>query len=220
MSNAKRPLSQRLFDDNNAFFRIMGVAGDLILLNILGVLACIPVITAGAGFAAMNRVLVNMLEDKPVRIVRDFWQAFKHNFKPATALWLICLMVIIIARVDMWALASAQFTSLDTAIRVIALAALFAIGLIVGAIAYYGFMHIALFDRTFGTQLRYAAWSAFALLPRTIVVLIILVVCGLLVGQFFVYAVPVLLLFGLSVPLGACAWITHSAIARIVYPHE
>lgn len=215
MSNKKRPLSQRLFDDNNAFFRIMGVAGDLILLNLLTVVSFIPVITGGAGIAAMNHVLICMLDDKPVRIVRDYWQAFKQYFKPATALWLLCIAVAIVARVDMWALSSEQFAALNPSIRVIALAALFAIGLVAGAIAYYGFMHIALFDKSFGTQLRNAAWSAFALLPRTIAVLAILIIFMLLYRQFFVYVIPVILLFGLSVPFGACAWLTHSAITRI-----
>ena len=42
----------KLFDQDNMFFAIMGVLFDLIILNVLTLLCCLPVVTAGASFAA------------------------------------------------------------------------------------------------------------------------------------------------------------------------
>ena len=47
----------KLFDQDNMFFAIMGVLFDLIILNVLTLLCCLPVVTAGASFTAMNSVL-------------------------------------------------------------------------------------------------------------------------------------------------------------------
>lgn len=43
-----------LFDQDNMFFTIMGVLFDLIILNVLTLLCCIPIVTAGASFTAMH----------------------------------------------------------------------------------------------------------------------------------------------------------------------
>ena len=70
-SDKKRPSKlYRLFDSENGFFRIMAVVFDLIELNVLTLLCCVPVVTAGA--------------------------SFKENFKQATVVWLVCLAIIIV----------------------------------------------------------------------------------------------------------------------------
>ena len=46
------PKMSKLFDQNNMFFAIMGVLFDLIILNVLTLLCCIPIVTAGAAFTA------------------------------------------------------------------------------------------------------------------------------------------------------------------------
>ena len=47
----------KLFDQDNMFFAIMGVLFDLIILNVLTLLCCLPIVTAGASFTAMHSVL-------------------------------------------------------------------------------------------------------------------------------------------------------------------
>lgn len=61
---------------------------ELMKLNLLFVLACLPVVTIPAAFAAMLRVTLTMAEDRNVYLVEDFVQAFRRRFVRATLLGL------------------------------------------------------------------------------------------------------------------------------------
>ena len=67
---------------------------DLIALNLLMLIFCIPVFTIGVSITAMHYVLLKILRDElSGGVTRTFLSAFKNNFKQATLLWLIYLPV-------------------------------------------------------------------------------------------------------------------------------
>ena len=74
---------------NNPFFRFMGKLGDLILLNLVWLLCCIPVVTVGASNTALFYVARKLAAGEEYRIFHDFFQALRQNWKQATATWLI-----------------------------------------------------------------------------------------------------------------------------------
>ena len=95
--NKKRPSKlYRLFDSENGFFRIMAVVFDLIELNVLTLLCCVPIVTAGASFTAMHNTLWHMVRHEEGYVHTHFFRAFKENFKQATVVWLVCLAIIIV----------------------------------------------------------------------------------------------------------------------------
>ena len=51
---------KKIFDMDNPLMQALSVAADLIALNILALLCCLPVITAGAGLTAMNDLTIHM----------------------------------------------------------------------------------------------------------------------------------------------------------------
>ena len=67
--------------------------GDLILLNVLFLICCIPVITAGASIAALHKMTQEIVFETYSSTVKGFFRAFGANFKQATILWLIVLLV-------------------------------------------------------------------------------------------------------------------------------
>lgn len=73
--------------------RILTRIFDLILLNILWLLTSIPVVTLGAATAALYSVLLSAAEKKEGYIVRDYWKAFRRNFKQSTIVWLFLLFL-------------------------------------------------------------------------------------------------------------------------------
>ena len=83
----------RIFDMNNTFFRFMSKVADLCILNIICVICCIPVITAGASITAMYYVTLKMVRNEDAYIVRGFFKSFKQNFKQATIINLIMLLI-------------------------------------------------------------------------------------------------------------------------------
>lgn len=77
------------FSNDSLFGRIMTRLGILIAANILFVVSTIPVITAGAGFAALHYTLLKTLRgDGDLNPFRTFWEGMKMNFKQATISWL------------------------------------------------------------------------------------------------------------------------------------
>lgn len=73
---------------DNSFFRLMGRVGDVVLLNLLWALCCVPVVTAGASAAALLSVARRMAAGEPYRVWGDFFRAFRQNWRQATLLWL------------------------------------------------------------------------------------------------------------------------------------
>ena len=74
----------RFFNMDNKFFVFMGRVADLLLLNFLCILCCIPVVTAGASITALYYVTLKMARDEESYIARSFFRSFKQNFKQAT----------------------------------------------------------------------------------------------------------------------------------------
>lgn len=74
---------------DNPVFRAMGWLGDMVLLNLLWVLCSLPLVTAGASTAALLTVARKLAGNEACRIGRDFFQAFRLNWKQVTKTWLI-----------------------------------------------------------------------------------------------------------------------------------
>jgi uncharacterized membrane protein YesL len=66
---------------------------DIVVLNILFVICCIPVFTAGAAWTAMYYACVKAVRMDCGKIITDFFHSFRMNFKTATAVWLLYLVL-------------------------------------------------------------------------------------------------------------------------------
>ena len=78
------------------FFRLLDKFGDLFFLNMYFTLTCIPIITIGAAFTALYTVTNKMVKDEEGPVRQEYFKAFKANFKPATIVWMIDLVYIIL----------------------------------------------------------------------------------------------------------------------------
>lgn len=91
----------RFFSMDNKFFSFMGKVADLCILNIICLICCIPIVTAGASITAMYYVTLKMVRNEEAYIVRSFFKSFKENFKQATVINLIMIAVGVILYLDM-----------------------------------------------------------------------------------------------------------------------
>ena len=83
----------KFFDMDSPVMRVLNRVGDLMIMNFLMILCCIPVITAGAAFTAMHYVLLKIVRGEEGYLIKGFFKSFKENFKQATILWLLMLLV-------------------------------------------------------------------------------------------------------------------------------
>lgn len=90
----------KILDIESPFMRVLNKLADLIYLNILTVICCIPIITVGPSMTALHYVLLKIVKNEEGYITRSFFKSFKQNFKEATLIWLILLLAICILTGD------------------------------------------------------------------------------------------------------------------------
>lgn len=82
-----------MFSLDSPIMKLLGLVSDLFLLNLLWLLCCLPVVTAGASTVALYFSCIRLQKDSG-SVLKDFWQSFKSNFRQATVLWLLILLVL------------------------------------------------------------------------------------------------------------------------------
>ncbi len=74
---------------------------DLILLNLLWIICCLPIITIGAATTALYYVSIISIRQGDGYVIRRFFTSFVQNFKQATLLWLGILTFGIVLILDL-----------------------------------------------------------------------------------------------------------------------
>ena len=83
-----------LFDMNGQLMNALRKLSGIFLCNVMFCLLSLPLFTIGASLAALYTCMQAVIhDDEEDVIIRQFWSAFRSNFKQATALWLICAAV-------------------------------------------------------------------------------------------------------------------------------
>lgn len=81
------------FNMDNKFFVFMGRVADLMILNILCIICCLPIVTAGASITAMYYVTLKMARNEESYIVKGFFHSFRDNLKQATIIHVIMVVL-------------------------------------------------------------------------------------------------------------------------------
>lgn len=82
-----------MFREDGLFSRVFGFLGQLIALNLLWIVFTIPVLTAGASTTALFYCTLKIHKDGECRPIHDFWKSFKQNFRQATIIWLLLVVI-------------------------------------------------------------------------------------------------------------------------------
>ena len=77
---------------DSPFYHTMGKIGDLLFANLLWLVCCLPIVTAGASTLGLFTVVNKMAAKEDYTVHTDFFKAFKRDFKQSTALWLVLLL--------------------------------------------------------------------------------------------------------------------------------
>lgn len=203
----------KLFDMDSPVMRFLNRMADMIILNILMILCCIPIITAGAAFTAMHYVLLKIVRDEEGYLVRGFFKSFAQNFRQATLIWLLMLLIIAVYVGDwfIFVYSGAVFP------RVLVIGVM-AIGIVILMVSMYVFPLLARFDNTIRKTINNAMLLAFANLPKT-VLMAVFYALPFIIGYFSAYSFIFIILFGFSVPAYVAAWL-YSNIFKKFEPEQ
>lgn len=198
----------KIFDMDSPLMRFLNRTADMLILNLLMILCCIPVITIGAACTAMHYVLLKIVRDEEGYLVRGFFKSFVRNFKQATIAWLLMLVVIAVYLGD-WLIFS--YSGIEFP-RVLVIAVV-AVGAVALLISLYVFPLMARFENTIRNTFKNAAILAFANLPRTLG-MAFLYALPLIIGYFSAYSYIFIFMFGISLPAFGAAWMYSGIFKR------
>ena len=122
---------------------------NMMLLNILWILCCVPVVTAGAATTAMYSVLAAYRKEQTDDVWRPFFAAFRQNFKQSTLLWMPICLVLGVLCFDVLILSAN--TDRDMGFVVLPMILML---VLISLILTYGFPQIALFENSLKLILR------------------------------------------------------------------
>ncbi len=71
----------KFFSVESPLYKFMQTLWDILKLNFMWIIFCIPIVTIGGSTIAAFSVLLRMSEDQEGNVIKDFWKAFKENWK-------------------------------------------------------------------------------------------------------------------------------------------
>lgn len=152
---------------------------DYMHLNLLCLVCCLPIVTAGASITAKYYVSMKMVRGEEPVITKSFFRAFRKNFKQATLVWLIVAALGIIWFMDWWITRNTQQTGFPFMQIVFML-----LCLLVVCAAFCAFPMLARFNMTVTGLLRSSFIFSVIHLPRILFALF-LEVLPVAVGYLF-----------------------------------
>lgn len=88
------------FNLNSPWVQRFAMLTNLVMLNILWLICCLPIFTAGAATSALYYTIFQYHTKEDDAVLRPFFRAFKENFKQSTLLLLPLLAVLILLGFD------------------------------------------------------------------------------------------------------------------------
>lgn len=82
-----------LFDQDRAFWRFINKATDLVILNVMFVLCCLPIITIGPAYTALYYTIMKTVRKGRGYLFKNFLHSFKQNFVQGSTIWMIMLII-------------------------------------------------------------------------------------------------------------------------------
>lgn len=185
----------KLFNLDSPLMQALGKMADLMWLNCLTLVCCLPVVTIGASLTAMNYMALKMARDEECYITRGFFKSFKENFKQATIIWLVMLLMIVVLITDFMVVTGSPQTGYMKVLQ----AAVWFVSVLLAVTALYVFPVLAKFDNTILKTVKNALIISLMQFPKTILMLVIYAVPAVLFCTV-VQTIPLCMLFGLAVP--------------------
>jgi uncharacterized membrane protein YesL len=189
----------KFFDSENPVMRFLARLVDLALLNIITVVCCIPLITAGGALTAMNYVLLHLVREDETYVTRMFKKSFKDNFRQGIPEGLIVLLAAAVTAVDMWVLHGSESRMATMMMIVITI-----IGVMIFVTCVYMFALQSRYENTVGGTILNAVRLAIGNLPRSVAMAVIWLIWILILVYLHKAASTFFLIFGLTLPGYLC----------------
>lgn len=163
-----------LFNMDNAFFSTISKIVDIVVISLIWFIVCIPIFTIGPATSALYYVIVKVIRRERGYLIREFFSAFKNNFKVGSLATIIVVLAYLILFFDRrWAL------TLEGVPAYIFLSVFNAMIFIFSCVVIYMFPILSRFKLSLKQLFKNALFMSLKHLPSTILIAIILAVFAL-----------------------------------------
>lgn len=184
----------RFFDYDSPLMQFLTKVANLMIINGLTILCCLPIVTIGAALTAAHYMCMKMVRNEDGPIVKGYFKSFKESFKQATPVWLILLVIILILLGDYLIIYHSGIT-FPYWFKV-AVAAVAFIGL------FEWIMVFPVMGKFYNTPLRTLKNALIISVAKFPVTLVLIVLNGIFIFLmiYVIQVLPLVLLFGITVP--------------------
>lgn len=186
----------KIFDLDSPLVRMLNKVADLMLLNILTLICCLPIFTVGASLTACHYVALKIRRNEEGYIAKEFFKSFKMNFKQATLIWMVALVLILVLATDFVIIRTNADVEIGYWIEVL----LMVTALLLTFTLCWVFAMLSKFTNTTKATLKNAFALSLMNFPKTILMIICYII-PIIMAIFFIQAFPFVLMFGISAPV-------------------
>ena len=153
---------------DNKVLQALAAVGDLMALNLMWILCCLPVVTAGASTTALYYSLLKMVRKEETYPAKMFFRAFRQNLKQSIPLTMLLLVVCAVLYVDLNVVRNTAI-HFGTLLSILVAALL----LVFVMVASYVFPLLAQFENTIKGTLKNALFMSLWHLPYSVVIMLL-----------------------------------------------
>ncbi|MCH5344095.1 MAG: YesL family protein [Acetatifactor sp.] len=199
----------KFLDLDSPLMRFLDKVADLMWLNILTMVCCIPLFTIGASLTALHYMAIKIVREEECYITRGFFKSFRENFRQSTVIWLILVVVFAVLGGDFY-LMMQHGVEINNIHRLFIMA--------VGVLVLFTAVMVFPMQARFANPIRLTFKNAFTVavlqFPKTFLMILLpafpLLLCYLSWRLF-----PVAFLFGISAPAVVSAMLYNKIFLRM-----
>lgn len=203
----------KLFDLENPVMRFLSDLFDLVVLNIITVLLCIPVVTAVPALTAMHYMALKIARGEQSYIIKPYFKSFKDNLKQSFLIGLGFIAAGLVMYMDWRVIWGAEGLFPSWVRIVFTAAAAIVIMLMLWVIPLQSH-----FENPIRATLRNSVLMSIGNFPRTLLMVIVWTIpVVLFLASYQLW--PIVFMLGLSGPAFVCAKI-YSPVFKRYEPEE
>ena len=159
---------QFLFDPDSKIMQIVSRICDIVILNFVFILTCLPIFTIGAANTALYAAVFPLDTEREGKLLSLYFQAFRRNFRQSTVIFLILALFFGGTCLNM-----VRFSQLGGTLGYALFLLAMAVFVILAMVTAYVFPLLSQFCNSIRKSLANALLLSIAHLPRTAVLVVI-----------------------------------------------
>ena len=132
-----------IFAADSALMQTLTRIADVMILNILFIVTCLPIITIGASLTALNATAMRIVSGTDHAVTRDYFTAFRRDFRQSTVV--AAILALVAGAFAAWYLVVTQLVA-DAVVQFLLLGGWFVLLFIAVTSVLFVFPYLARFE--------------------------------------------------------------------------